>query len=149
MSPYIEKGMTVLDIGCGPGFFSVDMAHLVGESGRVIAVDLQEDQLGVSEQVDFILVFYMFHEVTHQDGFLDEIGSLLKPEGRVLIVEPPFHVSTSAFKEMIAKARNSGLQPVESPKIFLGKAVVLKRVNKALDSEGPDGDRSQSLTHDS
>jgi ubiquinone/menaquinone biosynthesis C-methylase UbiE len=175
LSPYIEKGMTVLDIGCGPGFFSVDMAHLVGESGRVIAVDLQEgmlaklnkkiqgtelderftlqkceeDQLGVSEQVDFILVFYMFHEVTHQDGFLDEIGSLLKPEGRVLIVEPPFHVSTSAFKEMIAKARKSGLQPVESPKIFLGKAVVLKRVNKALDSEGPDGDRSQSLTHDS
>jgi 2-polyprenyl-3-methyl-5-hydroxy-6-metoxy-1,4-benzoquinol methylase len=29
LRPYIEKGMTVLDIGCGPGFFSIDMAQLV------------------------------------------------------------------------------------------------------------------------
>lgn len=45
LSPYIEKGMTVLDIGCGPGFFSIEMAHLVGGSGRVIALDLQEGML--------------------------------------------------------------------------------------------------------
>lgn len=153
MRPYVEKGMTVLDIGCGPGFFSIDMAHLVGASGRVIALDLQEgmlrklskkiegtefekrftlqkceeDRLGVSESVDFILAFYMFHEVTHQDGFLGEIGSILKPNGRVLIVEPPFHVSTSAFQEMIGKAQKAGLELVEKPKIFFSKAVVFKK----------------------
>ena len=45
LRPYIEEGMTVLDIGCGPGFFSIDMAQRVGRSGRVIASDLQEGML--------------------------------------------------------------------------------------------------------
>ena len=45
LSPYIKEGMTVLDIGCGPGFFSVEIAHLVGKTGRVIAADLQEGML--------------------------------------------------------------------------------------------------------
>ena len=42
LEPYVEEGMVVLDIGCGPGFFSIDMAKMVGRSGRVIAADLQE-----------------------------------------------------------------------------------------------------------
>jgi ubiquinone/menaquinone biosynthesis C-methylase UbiE len=45
LGPYIEEGMTVLDLGCGPGFFSIEMARLVGKSGRVIAADLQEGML--------------------------------------------------------------------------------------------------------
>ncbi len=153
LRPYIEKGMTVLDIGCGPGFFSIDMAQLVGKSGRVIATDLQEEMLqklrekiqgtaleerltlhkceenkiGVSENVDFVLVFYMFHEVPNQEEFLNEIGSILKPNGQVLIVEPPFHVSKSTFEEIIRKARNAGFTLVERPKVFLSKTAVLKK----------------------
>ena len=159
LSPYIVEGMTVLDVGCGPGFFSIDMAHLVGASGRVIALDLQEgmlrklnakiqgtdlearftlqqcegDKLGVSEPVDFILAFYMFHEVRNQDGFFHEIGSILKTNGQALVVEPPFHVSKSAFTEMIKKAHQAGLEPVENPKVFFSKAVVLKKVNQVID----------------
>jgi len=34
-----------LDLGCGPGFFSVEMAEMVGASGKVIAVDMQEGML--------------------------------------------------------------------------------------------------------
>jgi ubiquinone/menaquinone biosynthesis C-methylase UbiE len=152
LGPYIDDGMTVLDIGCGPGFFTIDMAHLAGDSGRVFAVDLQEgmlqklrkkiqgteiearftlqkcehDTIGINEPVDFILVFYMFHEVTNQKKFLGEITSILKPNGRVLLVEPPFHVSKADFREVIGKARHAGLVPVERPKVFLSKAVVLK-----------------------
>jgi ubiquinone/menaquinone biosynthesis C-methylase UbiE len=37
--------MTVLDLGCGPGFFSIAMAQMTGASGRVIAVDLQSGML--------------------------------------------------------------------------------------------------------
>jgi ubiquinone/menaquinone biosynthesis C-methylase UbiE len=153
LRPYIREGMTVLDIGCGPGFFTIDMARLVGESGRVIAADLQEGMLekleskihgtqlekrftlhrcdahriGVSDKVDFILVFYMFHEVPEPEKFLAEIESILKPEGRALIVEPPLHVSKKAFEGMIGKARMAGLEPAERPRVFLSKAVVLKR----------------------
>lgn len=45
LSPYIDKGMNVLDLGCGPGFFTLEMANLVGESGKVVAADLQEEML--------------------------------------------------------------------------------------------------------
>jgi len=34
-----RRGATLLDLGCGPGFATVDLAHLVGPEGRVIAVD--------------------------------------------------------------------------------------------------------------
>ncbi|NNK85219.1 MAG: SAM-dependent methyltransferase, partial [Desulfobacterales bacterium] len=42
LQPYIEAGMTVLDLGCGPGFFTLDMAQMVGQAGRVFACDLQD-----------------------------------------------------------------------------------------------------------
>jgi ubiquinone/menaquinone biosynthesis C-methylase UbiE len=45
LRPYIEEGMTVLDLGCGPGHFSIALAQMVGKSGRVIAADLQEEML--------------------------------------------------------------------------------------------------------
>jgi len=38
----IEEGMTVVDYGCGPGRYSVKFAELVGENGRVYAVDIHE-----------------------------------------------------------------------------------------------------------
>ena len=153
LGPYIEEGMTVLDIGCGPGFFSIDMARMVGESGRVIATDLQEgmlqklrkkvqgtklekriilhkceeDNIGVSEDVDFVLAFYMVHEVPNQEKFFNEIKSLLKPNGQVLIVEPPFHVSKTAFEETVRIARDAGFTPVEKPKVLLSKTMTLKK----------------------
>jgi len=150
---YIEEGKTVLDLGCGPGFFSIDMAQMVGKSGRVIAADLQEgmlqklrdkiqgteleeritlhkceeNKIGVSEEIDFVLAFYMVHEVPNQEEFFNEIGVILKPKGQVLVVEPPFHVSKSAFEETIRKARNAGFTLVERPKVLLSKTAVLKK----------------------
>jgi ubiquinone/menaquinone biosynthesis C-methylase UbiE len=45
LKDYVKEGMTVLDVGCGPGFFSVEIADMVGASGKVIAVDLQQGML--------------------------------------------------------------------------------------------------------
>jgi len=152
LGPYIKEGMTVLDVGCGPGFFSLEMARLVGASGRVISADLQEGMLqklrskisgsalekriilhqsaaheiGVKDSVDFVLAFYMVHEVPDQQKFLTEIKSLLKPKGLLLIVEPPMHVSRKAFEETVARAQNTGFAVSERPYVFLSKAVVLK-----------------------
>jgi ubiquinone/menaquinone biosynthesis C-methylase UbiE len=153
LKPYIEEGMTVLDVGCGPGFFSIDMAKIVGKSGRVIAADLQEgmleklrnkikgtelekritlhqcdrDRIDLSERVDFVLLFYMVHEVPDVEGLFSEIETILKPKGLVLVVEPPFHVSKKAFENMVKKASDTGLSVVERPHILLSKAVVLKK----------------------
>ena len=41
----VQEGQTAVDLGCGPGFFTLPLARMVGESGRVIAVDLQSKML--------------------------------------------------------------------------------------------------------
>lgn len=145
--------MTVLDLGCGPGFFSIDIAQMVGKSGRVIASDLQdgmlqklrskiqateladritlhrcgEKRIGISEKVDFVLAFYMVHEVVNQKEFFKEIHSIVKPNGMIMIAEPPWHVSKTAFEETIGKARAAGFEPVERPKVFLSKTMILRK----------------------
>ncbi len=153
LSPYIREGMKVLDFGCGPGFFTIEIARLVGKSGRVIAADLQEgmldrlrrkikgteleeriilhkteaDKIGLSEKVDFILAFYMVHEIPDQERFFKEAVTLLNPDGQMLIVEPPFHVSRSGFERTMEKAKKAGFILVERPKVFLGKTALLKK----------------------
>ena len=153
LRPYLHEGMTALDVGCGPGFFSLDMATMVGPTGRVIASDLQEgmlqmvhdkikgtdledritlhtcgqDSLGVTEPVDFALLFYVVHEIPEKNGLFTELARLLKPGGQILVVEPPFHVSKSAFTEMIRTARAAGLVSTEAAKIRFSKTVALKK----------------------
>ena len=153
LGPYIEAGMTVLDVGCGPGLFSIDMAQMVGESGRVIAADLQEgmlqklrrkiqgtelekriilhkcnkDRIGLSERVDFVLLFYVVHEIPSINGLFSEIEIILRPKGLVLVVEPPLHVSRKTFEKMVRKAHDAGLSVLERPRLFLSRAVILKR----------------------
>lgn len=154
-----------MDIGCGPGFFSIEMARLVGNSGHVIAVDLQEgmlrklkqkivgteleeritlhhckeEGLGVTTPVDFVLLFYMVHEVDDQESFLSEIERVLRPDGRILMVEPPFHVSSRAFEETLKIANVAGLVVADRPKLFLNKTALL---TKGLQT----GNSSQDLT---
>jgi ubiquinone/menaquinone biosynthesis C-methylase UbiE len=152
LKPFISEGMTVLDLGCGPGYFSLEIAALVKDSGKVIAADLQDgmiekvirkikgtdlekrftfhkcqqDRIGVNEKVDFILVFYMFHEVPHQENFLRELKSILKPGGKIFISEPKLHVTGKAFDEMIYKIKATGFEIIDRPKVFFSRTVLLK-----------------------
>jgi ubiquinone/menaquinone biosynthesis C-methylase UbiE len=149
---YVKEGQTVLDLGCGPGFFSLAMAEMVGENGRVISVDIQEEMLqivrhkseqaglksrivfhraqpekiGISDLVDFALAFYMIHEVPDKKSFLSEVASHLKPDGRFLIVEPKLHVSKSEFDSTLRIARSAGLEQISEPKIIFSRAALLK-----------------------
>ena len=43
--PYVAEGMIVLDVGSGMGFFSLPLAEMVGEIGKVVAIDLQEEMI--------------------------------------------------------------------------------------------------------
>ena len=150
----VKEGMTVLDVGCGPGVFSIAMAEMVGKNGKVIAADLQdgmlekvksklnesnkaiiklhkcgEERIGVNEKVDFVLVFYVLHEVPSQEGFLREIKSILKPGGRVLIIEPKFHVTEKAFEQSISTATSIGFKGENGPKVFGSRSVILKALS--------------------
>lgn len=153
LAPYVRKGMTVLDMGCGPGFFSVDIAGMVGDTGRVVVSDLQEEMLqivgdkvrgtdvedrvtlhkceenrvGLSDEIDFVLAFYTVHELPDEESFFHEVRSMLSPKGQVLVVEPLFHVSKKAFERTVKTAVDARLTVVERPKMLLSRAVLLKK----------------------
>lgn len=153
LKPFIKEGMTSLDFGCGPGFFTLDMAQMVGQTGKVIAADLQAEMLeivrkktvgtilenritfhqcgkentGLTEKVDFVLLFYMVHEIPQKATFFQEIAEILNKNGLVLIVEPPFHVSNSGFKNTLEIAEKAGLRISSRLKMFPNKAAVLQK----------------------
>ena len=153
LKPYIKSGMTVLDVGCGPGFFSIDIAKMLDGSGKVIAADIQEKMLaiirkkikstslgqtielhksdlenvGVAETVDFVFAFWMFHEVRNQEKFLEELISILKPNGLIFIIEPKIHVTKTEFGKIVDKIKASGLKIIESPKVFFSRTIVLSK----------------------
>ncbi len=141
---YINKGDTVIDLGCGPGFFSIEMARMVGSKGKVVAVDLQEEMLGhvkrkataknlsnqieyhqskhdrlglqPDEKADFILAFYMIHETPSPAAFLEEVKSLLNKNGKFLVVEPKMHVSREKYEEMLTMAEKAGFHVLDYPR---------------------------------
>lgn len=151
LSLYISEGMTVLDIGPGMGFFSIPTARMVGKSGRVIAVDVQEkmlevlrkraekagvagrivtrlcqpDSIGVSESIDLCLAINVAHEVPDAGSLFSQIRAILKPTGKLLLVEPRGHVSEKEFQDTLALAAATGLRPIEDPNIRRSWSAVL------------------------
>lgn len=45
-----RRGVTILDVGCGPGYATFDLADLVGPEGRVVAVDVSQRFIGHLQQ---------------------------------------------------------------------------------------------------
>ena len=151
LNPFVKEGMTVLDMGCGPGYFTVELARLTGESGKVIAADLQQEMLdkmllkvksfnlekrvvphkcesertGIKHKVDFILTFWMVHEVPYQHCFFEEMKSLLNPGGKILIVEPIIHVTKRSFNDMIVRLESAGLQIIDRPDITFSRSILV------------------------
>jgi 2-polyprenyl-3-methyl-5-hydroxy-6-metoxy-1,4-benzoquinol methylase len=142
LAPYVREGMLVLEPGPGMGFFTLELARLVGPRGRVVAVDLQEkmlaalrrragraglaerietrcctpDDLGIGDlagRIDLVVLFHMLHEVAHQEQFLQALLAALKPGGGVLIVEPRGHVSAEAFQISLILAKTIGFEIAE------------------------------------
>jgi hypothetical protein len=55
-----------------------------------------------------------------------QLRSCLKPNGRILIAEPKFHVSLKRFQEILVSAKESGLNLCETPYIRFSRSVVVK-----------------------
>lgn len=156
LAPYVKEGMAVLDIGCGMGFFCIPLAYMVGTSGRVICVDMQEKMLkglgkrahkaGVStrigarlcypqtiglqdlaEKIDFALAFAVVHEVPNPSGFFAELSATIGPAGKVLLAEPKAHVSEKEFSTTVSMAQERGLTVMDRPGIFRSRSVLLKK----------------------
>ena len=153
IEPYVHAGDTVLDVGPGMGYFSIPLAKMVGERGRVFAADVQmemlnalqkrakragvekritlhhckKDSLDLDTKFDFALAFWMIHEVPEQESFFKEIRSLLKPNGKLLISEPTIHVTKAMYEETVKKAIRVGFTLIGSPNIFLSRSALFNK----------------------
>ena len=146
----VRPGDRVVDLGCGLGFFTLALAKLVGPEGTVVAVDLQEemlrrtgqraerrglaerialhqcapDRIGVEGVADFVLAFWMVHEVSQPESFLAEIWSLLRPSGHLLITEPKGHVPESFFAKTAERAQRAGFLTAPGPAVRFSRAIL-------------------------
>ncbi|MBF0120978.1 MAG: class I SAM-dependent methyltransferase [Desulfobacterales bacterium] len=151
---YVKKGMNVADIGCGIGYFSIALAKLVGDSGCVYSIDLQQkmlntlysraqklgvnhiirlhkvekDSLNFHNEVDFALTFWMLHEVPDPFEKLKQIYSILKPNGIYCLVEPKIHVPNSIINELSKLPIKCGFTKISEPKIALSHSFIYKKV---------------------
>jgi ubiquinone/menaquinone biosynthesis C-methylase UbiE len=149
----VREGQTVVDLGCGLGYFSLAMARLVGPRGRVIALDIQwemlararararrrgldgviefrrcaPDDLGLRNPVHFVLAFWMLHEVRDLTGLLTQVGSVLTPSRPLLVVEPKFHVPAARFANTAAAIERAGFTTAAGPPVRLSRAVLCTR----------------------
>lgn len=109
----LSEGMTIADIGCGPGFFTIPAAQIVGPTGVTLAADIQGEMLSAVRSralehgltnvrivktndreipipqgiCDFALLAFMLHEVEHRASFLHRAARTLKPTGRLIALE--------------------------------------------------------------
>jgi len=93
---------------------------------RVELRKCEADKVGITEKVDFILAFYMIHEVPDQDKLFEELKSILNPEGKIYIIEPKFHVSKKSFEDMTNKLKNIGFEIIDQPKVFFSRTILMR-----------------------
>jgi ubiquinone/menaquinone biosynthesis C-methylase UbiE len=109
----LAPGQTVVDLGCGPGYFTLPAAELVGEHGKVYGVDVQPEMVDACRRraaeagatrvevvrsdetriplpdaiADRVLLAFVLHEADDQHALLREVRRLLKPGGEVACIE--------------------------------------------------------------
>jgi ubiquinone/menaquinone biosynthesis C-methylase UbiE len=125
----IKPGFHVLDYGCGPGSYIVPLAELVGESGKLYALDihplairkvkdiaskkqlanvetiLSDCQTGLPDNtLDAVLLYDIFHHLSDPNGVLKELHRVLKPDG--ILSFGDHHMKEN---EIVSQVTNSGL----------------------------------------
>ena len=108
-----QPGQTICDLGCGNGFYTLQIAEKVGKKGKVLAVDIQPEMLHMLElrakelqidnielvlgteddpklaeaSVDQILLVDVYHEFSKPAEMLTAMKKSLKPKGEIILVE--------------------------------------------------------------
>jgi len=153
LAPYVKKGDSVLDLGPGMGYFTMPLCAITGNNGLVYAADIQKKMLERIEcrakrnnisnlktylikdsfdinsdsDFDFILLFWMLHEVKNKELMLGQLHDKLKKNGRLLIVEPRMHVNQKHFDNEIDLAEKAGLKAAAHPPIALSRAALFTK----------------------
>ena len=156
LGPYVREGMTVLEPGPGMGFFTLELARLVGPTGRVLAVDIQPrmlaslkrraaragllnridirlvspDTLGLADlagSIDFTPALAVVHELPSAERFFREVARASKPGARLLLAEPAGHIKQGHFESELQAAIRAGFVLEGRPSIRRSHAALLTK----------------------
>ncbi len=156
LGPYVKPGMTILEPGCGMGYFTLPLARMAGPDGRVVCVDMQPrmirglerrarkaglldrierivctpEDLGVSAwngRIDLAVAIHMVHEVPQKQHLLEQIFTALRPGSTLLMLEPKGHVSAEDFEGTLQTARAARFTVVEKQQVKRDWRAVLQR----------------------
>jgi len=109
----IKAGMTIGEAGAGDGYFTFYLSERVGKTGKIFANDIEEDKLDKiskkckdgsitnittilgeqtdplfpQNQMDMVVMMYVFHDLTKPVEFLLNIRKYLKPGAQVVIID--------------------------------------------------------------
>lgn len=153
LAEWVKPGMTVADVGCGTGILTLPLAEMVGNKGKVIAIDLQPEMLAYTRKqaeqhrlverivfqqasanslgplpvLDFAVTAWMLHEVPDRKRLLGDIKYALKAGGIYLFFEPIMHVSKKSFEQSCALIQEMGFREIGIPKVTLSHAMVFEK----------------------
>ena len=156
LGPYVNEAMTVADIGCAMGFFSLPLAKMVGANGKVICVDIEENMIrslekraqkaGLSgriktivcsdkslgledfkEKIDFALALGVEHEIQGSSKFFSELNQAMKPAGRLLVAQPKWFVSKTDFERIVSVVKSNGFEVTDRPQMKGCMTVLLQK----------------------
>lgn len=156
LGPHVRPGMTVLEPGCAMGYFTLPLARIVGPEGRVLCTEIQprmlerlekraraaglEDRIEASltsatdlglerwtTQVDFVAALHVIHEMADPRRSLDQLYAMLRPGGRMLVLEPRGHVSDDRFALSLEQARGVGFVELAPPQVPRNHVALLEK----------------------
>ncbi len=109
----IKSGYSILDYGCGPGAYTIIAAKIVGETGKVYALDIHKlaiqqiqnlaSKKGLSNieticsdcttglpenSIDVIILYDIFHMFSNPTEILEELHRILKQDGMLTFTDP-------------------------------------------------------------
>ena len=99
-------------------------AARAGVADRITCHPCQANGLNVTEPCDFALCFYSAHEIPDLRHLLEQIHTVLRPTGHLLVVEPKGHVPARQFARMLSEAADVGFVEREHPSVRWSRAVL-------------------------
>jgi 2-polyprenyl-3-methyl-5-hydroxy-6-metoxy-1,4-benzoquinol methylase len=155
LNNFLKPGMKVIDYGSAMGFFSLPMAKMVGNQGRVYCFDIQKKMLeklvsraekaklndiveprlitdanamnGMNQVADFGLLFAVAHEVPNREELFKNLFAMLKPGAYLLFAEPKGHVGLDDFEQSLSYAEKAGFKKDGLIKISKSHSILLRK----------------------
>ena len=147
----VEEGKAVLDLGCGSGTYTIPAAKLVGDDGRVYAVDVSRKALDRMEEkaereglknivridasagekipledetVDVMLLIDVLQEIDDRSALFDEAYRILRQGGVVIVY--PMHIEAEEV-ERLATSKSLDTEDRQ----FDGRILVFRKISQS------------------